>query len=68
MLPAEISFLSPISLNIMHNVTPLIYTLEIERANRRLDPFISYFYGSITVKLTGLCGAKRNTIPSKAIC
>jgi len=26
----------------MHNVTPLIYTLEIERAIRRLDPFIRW--------------------------
>jgi len=41
MLPVEISFLSPISLHIMNNVTPLIYNLEIERAIRRLDPFIS---------------------------
>jgi len=39
MLPVEISFLSPIFLHIMHNVTPLIYNLEIERAIRRLDPF-----------------------------
>jgi len=39
MLPVEISFLSPISLHIMHNVTPLIYNLEIKRAIRRLDPF-----------------------------
>ena len=41
MLPVEISFLSPISLHIMHNVTPLIYNLEIERAIRRLDPYLS---------------------------
>jgi len=44
MLPVEISFLSPISLHIMHNVTPLIYNLEIGRAIRRLDPFILFLF------------------------
>jgi len=52
MLPVEISFLSPISLHIMNNETPLIYSLEIERAIRRLDPYslVGYtIYGCFSV-------------------